>query len=94
MPHYESRRPPRVASSRDAGKLFSTPNRRGFESAPLEGEPTFFTVAQLAIRWGISERQVRRYIASEELRATWFGRAVRVHAAMVAEFESTRRSVK
>jgi excisionase family DNA binding protein len=53
------------------------------------GAAAFYTVAQLATRWGISERQVHRYIASGQLIATRFGRSVRVSADEVARFEAS-----
>ena len=51
-------------------------------------------VPQLAIRWGISERQVWRYIALSDLMATRFGRSVRISAAEVARFETSLTVVK
>jgi hypothetical protein len=54
----------------------------------------FYTVAQLAVRWGICERQLRCYIDSCDLVATRFGRSVRVSASQVARFEASLRGVK
>ena len=48
------------------------------EKPAVEAEAAFSTVPQLAIRWGISERQVWRYVALSDLMATRFGRSVRV----------------
>jgi excisionase family DNA binding protein len=64
-------------------------------STAAEGEAVaFYTVAQLAIRWGICERQVRRYVDSHEIKATRFGRSVRISAAEVVRFEASRTLVK
>ena len=92
--HENRHRPPRITSKREAGA--PRPRASGHKSAATspEGEPAFYAVAELAIRWGISERQVRRYIASVELKATRFGRSVRISAATVIEFEENRTSVK
>jgi excisionase family DNA binding protein len=57
-------------------------------------DSAFYTVAQLAARWSICERQVHCYITSGELTATRFGRSVRVSAAEVARFEASRTNVK
>jgi excisionase family DNA binding protein len=94
MQLHENRRPPsRITSDREGGAL--GPRASGHKSLTSpEGEPAFYAVAELAIRWRICERQVRRYIASEELAATRFGRSVRVSAANVAEFEESRTAVK
>jgi excisionase family DNA binding protein len=54
----------------------------------------FYIVLQLAFRWGISKRQVDRYIKSGELIATRFGRSVRISAAEVARFEASRTGGK
>jgi hypothetical protein len=63
-------------------------------AAPSSGGPSFYTVPQLALRWAISERQIHRYLASEELVPTRFGRSVRISAAEVARFEANRTDVK
>jgi excisionase family DNA binding protein len=54
----------------------------------------FYTVLQLAFRWGISKRQVDRYVASGELTTTRFSRSVRISAAEVVQFEVSRTGVK
>lgn len=54
----------------------------------------FYTVAQLAVRWSICERQVHRFIDSGDLTATRFGRSVRVSAAEVERFEFSRAGVR
>ena len=58
------------------------------EKPAVEAEAAFSSVEQLESRWGISGRHIRRYIATGELRATRFGRSVRVSAAEVARFEA------
>jgi excisionase family DNA binding protein len=70
----------------------SAMNGTGFsieKPAVAVGVAAFYTVAQLAMRWGISERQVHRYLASGELVATRFGRSVRMSADEVARFEAS-----
>lgn len=63
--------------------------------AVVEAEAVaFYTVAQLAVRWSICERQVRRFIDLGELLATRFSRSVRVSAAEVARLEANRLGVK
>ncbi len=64
------------------------------EKPTIEAEAAFSTAPQLAIRWGISERQVWRYIAFGDLIATRFGRSVRVSAVEVARFEASLAGVK
>lgn len=54
----------------------------------------FFTVAQLALHWQLSARQVHRFVVSGELKPTRFGRAVRISAEEVARFEASRIGVK
>ena len=53
----------------------------------------FYTVPDLARRWDLSVRQVRRFIALGELKVTRFGAAVRVAGAEVARFEAARTGV-
>jgi excisionase family DNA binding protein len=75
----------------------SAVNGAGFsieKSAIAVGAAAFCTVAQLAMRWGISERQVHRYIASGQLVVTRFGRSVRISAGEVAKFEASLTGVK
>jgi excisionase family DNA binding protein len=65
------------------------------EKTAIEADAVaFYTVAQLAVRWSISERQVHRYIASDELITTRFRRSVRISAAEVARFEASRTGVR
>lgn len=71
--------------------------RSGFltERTAIEAEAVaFYTVAQLAIRWSICERQIHRYIDSGELIATRFGRSIRISPEQVARFEASRTGVK
>lgn len=88
--HENRHRPLRITSKREAGAPRRRASGHKSEATSPEGEPAFYAVAELAVRWGISERQVRRYIASGELKATRFGRSVRVRAANVSEFEESR----
>jgi excisionase family DNA binding protein len=53
----------------------------------------FYTVAELAIRWSLSERHIRRLIDNGELVVHRFGRAVRVSAANATLFEASRAGV-
>ena len=65
------------------------------EKTALEADAVgFYTVARLAVRWSICERQVHRYISAGDLFATRFGRSVRVSAAEVARFEASLTGVK
>lgn len=70
----------------------SAMNGTGFSiehPANAVGTAAFYTVAQLAMRWGISERQVHRYIASGQLIAIR-----RISAAEAAKFEASLTGVK
>lgn len=51
----------------------------------------FLTVKQLAIRWQISERQVHRLIADEDLKVHRFGRSVRIAIEDIELFEFRNR---
>lgn len=53
----------------------------------------FFTAADLADRWSVSERHVRRMIDAGELVAHKFGRAVRISYANVLRYEADRTGV-
>lgn len=55
---------------------------------PPSGRKAFYTVAELAVRWSLSERHIRRLIDNGEVVAHRIGRAVRVSAANVALFEA------
>lgn len=52
----------------------------------------FYTVQELAERWGVSERTVERFITNCLIEVTRFGRSVRISAAETLRFETTRRS--
>lgn len=54
--------------------------------------PEFFTVAQLAVRWQVNPRTVRRWIDEGKLAAVRVGDLVRVPAEAVLAFESSPRS--
>jgi excisionase family DNA binding protein len=83
-----------MAEIRDRNRLAETST--GFLTKPVvQANPVaFHSVAQLAVRWGISERQVHRYIDSGDLVTTRFGRSIRVSTAQVARFEASRTVVK
>jgi excisionase family DNA binding protein len=53
----------------------------------------FFTAAELALRWGMSERHVRRLTESGELRTHRFGKAVRISLSDVLMYEASRIQV-
>ena len=53
----------------------------------------FFTAADLAERWSMSERHIRRLIGDGELPAHRFGKAVRVSLAHVLIYEASRIAV-
>jgi excisionase family DNA binding protein len=55
--------------------------------------PTFLTVKDVAERWALSERQVRRIIASGELRVRHIGRSVRIAIEDIELFEHRCRGV-
>lgn len=55
---------------------------------PPSGRKAFYTVAELAVRWSLSERHIRRLIEQGDIIAHRIGRAVRVSAANVALFEA------
>ena len=52
-----------------------------------ERQPSFFTVEDLAARWKMSTKYVRRQVYSGALQATYFGRRLRVPLQRVLEFE-------
>lgn len=59
------------------------------KAAPAKPHPLpFYTAADLARRWGMSERHVRRLIDAGDLIAHRFGRAVRVSLANVLIYEA------
>ncbi|MEN1679258.1 MAG: excisionase family DNA-binding protein [Planctomycetota bacterium] len=43
-----------------------------------ESEPTHFTKRQAADRWGVSVKTIDRFIQAGEIKATKFGRQVRI----------------
>ncbi|WBX85608.1 excisionase family DNA-binding protein [Sphingosinicella microcystinivorans] len=67
-----------------------SPNMPQALSAPGKPRPgkAFHTVADLAERWTMSQRNIRRLIENGELSVHRFGRSVRVSAANVALFEA------
>jgi excisionase family DNA binding protein len=52
----------------------------------------FFSVEQLADRWGVSSRQVRRWIVSDEFPVHRFGKLIRVSMKDVLVFEAKKAS--
>lgn len=69
------------------------------ESLPAEGRPTvgvpprenLLTVHQVAAQWGVSERTVRRLIATGRLRCIRIGRLVRIDPGDVSRWLSARK---
>jgi len=55
---------------------------------PPSGRKAFYTVAELALRWSLSQRPIRRLIEQGAIVEHRIGRAVRVSAANVALFEA------
>lgn len=53
----------------------------------LTETPAFYTVEQLAIRWQISARSIRRLIKSGKVKTTRFGRNVRIADYEVCGYE-------
>lgn len=58
-----------------------------------EANQQIFTVAEVARRWGMSERHVRRELDSARLNGKRFGSAIRITAADLALYEATRPTV-
>lgn len=50
--------------------------------------PAFSTTEQLARRWCLSTRQVRRIIAADEIQVHRIGRSVRISKAAIEAFEA------
>ncbi|EPR17766.1 hypothetical protein M527_15645 [Sphingobium indicum IP26] len=55
---------------------------------PSSKRKEFYTVAELAFRWSLSQRHIRRLIDNGDLVVHRIGRAVRVSAANLALFEA------
>jgi excisionase family DNA binding protein len=51
-------------------------------------DPDFFTVNELAERWRVSTRHVRKMIGDGSLQPTRFGRAVRISLREVLGYEA------
>ena len=58
-----------------------------------EANQQIFAVAEVARRWGMSGRHVRRELASGRLKGMRFGGAIRITAADLALYEATRPTV-
>ena len=57
-------------------------------SSGIRKTQEFYTVSEIAERWRVSIRHVRRQIESGKLKVTRFGKAVRVAAADLALYEA------
>jgi excisionase family DNA binding protein len=71
--------------------VIKKPAGKPVTGAPVatKGKPkAFYTVAELAERWVLSERHIRRLIANQSLAAHTMGRAIRISASNVALFEA------
>ena len=55
------------------------------------GRQVFYSIRQLAARWQVSEKSVRRYIARGDLAYHRFGNQVRVSTEDALAFERSRR---
>ncbi|MFJ7352767.1 helix-turn-helix domain-containing protein [Phyllobacterium sp. NPDC097923] len=53
-----------------------------------EGQEVFFTVQELALRWQLTPRHIRRLIAGKSLAVLHIGRAVRIRESAVVDFEN------
>lgn len=51
-------------------------------------ETETLSIADVAKRWGVSERTVRRLIHELKLRAIWVGRQLRIQRAEVLRYEN------
>lgn len=78
--------PDKPAASMATGETKATPNKAAKKAGQL-----FLSVAEIAQRWGTSERHVRREIASGHLIATHFGTSVRVAQDDLVAFEALAR---
>lgn len=68
-------------------KKTATVETRSYAPPPSKRKE-FYTVAELAVRWSLSQRHIRRLIEQGDIIAHRIGRAVRVSAANVALFEA------
>ncbi len=66
----------------------STPNQ-----LPSTGAKHFFTLADIADRYDVNTRTVRRWVIAGELIAHRFGRQMRVSVEDLKTFEKLRRGV-
>ncbi len=66
----------------------STPNQQ-----PSTGAKHFFTLADIADRYDVNTRTVRRWVVAGELIAYRFGRQLRISAQDLKTFEKLRRDV-
>jgi excisionase family DNA binding protein len=58
------------------------------KTKPQAKRKEFYTVADLATRWNLSQRHVRRLIEQGEIPVHRIGRAVRISMANAAVFEA------
>ncbi len=66
----------------------STPSQQ-----PSPGAKHFFTLADVADRYDVNTRTVRRWVVAGELIAYRFGRQLRISAQDLKTFEKLRRGV-
>ena len=57
------------------------------------GMKAFFSISELAARWGTSKRTVQRFIADGRIEVVRIGRSVRIATNEVMRFEAMRRSL-
>ena len=60
---------------------------------PAPGAKHFFTLADIADRYDVNTRTVRRWVVAGELVAHRFGRQLRISAEDLGTFEKLRRGV-
>lgn len=60
------------------------------EGKALKFKP-FYSIKELAARWDMSERHVRREVDNGNLQAHRFGKTIRISAESLAIYEATRR---
>ena len=60
---------------------------------PAPGAKHFFTLADVADRYDVNTRTVRRWVAAGELIAYRFGRQLRISAQDLKTFERLQRGV-
>jgi excisionase family DNA binding protein len=66
-------------------------NKQAGEGGALKFKP-FYSIKDLALRWEMSQRHVRREIDNGDLTAHRFGKSIRISAESVAIYEATRKT--